>query len=347
MKYLCQLRRGWKYDTDPNTGLTRNDWVQYEQGDHKKPDAGELVLEYDNDIPRLKIGDGIHEFSELPYMSVDSFILPTPTSITINPDNWQEVLDENNNPIVNRYYQPVQVNNALITQNSKIDLQPSPEQLAIFHEKDLTFTVINNSGNVKVCVVGQRPTQQYTIQATVTEVAENIDEVIGNTTTTPNPQPDWEQNDDTKPDYIKNKPAGVECIGSAVYSLSYDEMEQAYRFGDYYAFENGIFYGADDPLFENADFVLIECQKGAPGAVDRGNSVYYAPSYMVAVSHYPFDYNDYVLDEEVVEKCFIGYETTDVGGNLYIGNELWNMLYGDQDYNFDCVTITGYKLPRA
>ncbi len=31
-------------------------------------------------------------------------------------------------------------------------------------------------------------------------------EIIGNTTTTPNPQSDWEQSDATKPDYIKNKP---------------------------------------------------------------------------------------------------------------------------------------------
>lgn len=31
-------------------------------------------------------------------------------------------------------------------------------------------------------------------------------EIIGNTTTTPNPRPDWNQTDSTKADYIKNKP---------------------------------------------------------------------------------------------------------------------------------------------
>ena len=31
-------------------------------------------------------------------------------------------------------------------------------------------------------------------------------EIIGNTTATPNPRPDWEQTDPTKADYIKNKP---------------------------------------------------------------------------------------------------------------------------------------------
>lgn len=30
--------------------------------------------------------------------------------------------------------------------------------------------------------------------------------IIGNTTATPNPRPDWTQTDETKADYIKNKP---------------------------------------------------------------------------------------------------------------------------------------------
>ena len=167
-KYVCRLSRGIKDDL---TG--RNDWAEYEaQAVHIKPLEGELVLEYDNGIPRLKIGDGVREFSALPYMSVDSFILPTPASITLFPDGWQPVLDDNNEPIVNRYYQSVTVNNAVVTPNSKIDLQPSPADLAIFHEKDITFTAINSGGNVRVCLVGQKPTQTYTIQATVTEVAE-------------------------------------------------------------------------------------------------------------------------------------------------------------------------------
>ena len=31
--------------------------------------------------------------------------------------------------------------------------------------------------------------------------------IIGNTTATPNPRPDWNQMDDTKADFVKNKPA--------------------------------------------------------------------------------------------------------------------------------------------
>lgn len=173
-KYITQLRRGWKYDSDPETGEPRDDWAQYtaEKPADAIPRPGELVLEYDNGIPRLKIGDGIRTFAELAYMSVDSFILPTPASITLLPDEWFPVT-EYGQIVPNRYYQLVTVNNAIITPNSKVDLQPNPEQLAIFHEKDITFTAINRGGSVRVCIVGQKPTQAYIIQATVTEVAEN------------------------------------------------------------------------------------------------------------------------------------------------------------------------------
>jgi hypothetical protein len=36
--------------------------------------------------------------------------------------------------------------------------------------------------------------------------------IIGNTTATPNPRPDWAQTDEAKADYIKNKPTGLESF---------------------------------------------------------------------------------------------------------------------------------------
>lgn len=36
-----------------------------------------------------------------------------------------------------------------------------------------------------------------------------MSKIIGNTTTTPNPRPDWNQTDETKADYIKNKPCAL------------------------------------------------------------------------------------------------------------------------------------------
>ena len=185
-KYIVQLRRGWKYNSDPKTGNPRDDWAKYteEQPTYAIPLPGELVLEYDNGTPRLKIGDGVHSFAELAYMGIDSFILPTQASVVLDPQKWQSALDANGTPIPNRYYQPVRIINASVTSNSKIDLQPSPEQLLIFKEKDITFTVVNENGNVRVCVIGQKPNNAYTIQATVTEVVSN-DKIIGSTTATP------------------------------------------------------------------------------------------------------------------------------------------------------------------
>lgn len=158
-KYVFQLRRGWKDDA---TG--RDDWAEYEaQVGHVKPLAGELVLEYDNGIPRLKIGDGVNEFSALPYMSIDSFVLPKPITVTLYADKWEQATDD-------RYYQVVTVDNATVTPTSKIDLQPDSEQLSIFHEKDLAFVAENEDGVVSVFCVGQVPQNDYTVQATVTEV---------------------------------------------------------------------------------------------------------------------------------------------------------------------------------
>ena len=58
-----------------------------------------------------------------------------------------------------------------ITVTSKVDLQPSVEQLAIFHQKDLAFVTENEDGVVTVYAIGQKPLNDYVIQATITEVA--------------------------------------------------------------------------------------------------------------------------------------------------------------------------------
>lgn len=57
-----------------------------------------------------------------------------------------------------------------ITIQSQVDLKPSAEQMAIFHEKDIAFTTENEDGVVTVYVVGDKPLLDYTIQASVTEV---------------------------------------------------------------------------------------------------------------------------------------------------------------------------------
>ena len=196
--YIFQLRRGVKDDS-----IDVDEWAEYEKlPNHIIPLAGELVLEYDNGIPRLKIGNGKDEFSALPYMSVDSFILPKqPTTINLfGGDAWTEVSGD-------RFEQDItaQLQN-FITANSKIDLHPTPGQLCTFHTEDVAFTTVNEHGVVKVYAVGLKPQVDHKdIPITITEVvADGV--IIGDTTSTPNPCPDWNQSDDTKADFIKNKP---------------------------------------------------------------------------------------------------------------------------------------------
>ena len=68
----------------------------------------------------------------------------------------------------NLYSQVVPVYGA--TPNSQVDLTPSVEQLAIFHDKDLALVAENEDGVVTVYAIGQKPTNDYVIQVTITEV---------------------------------------------------------------------------------------------------------------------------------------------------------------------------------
>ena len=68
----------------------------------------------------------------------------------------------------NLYSQVVSIDG--ITENSQVNLTPSVEQLAIFYEKDVTFMTENDGGVVPVYVIGQKPTNDYTIKASIVEV---------------------------------------------------------------------------------------------------------------------------------------------------------------------------------
>ena len=57
-----------------------------------------------------------------------------------------------------------------VTSNTQVDLTPSVEQLSIFYNKDLAFVTENDDGVVTVYAIGQKPMNDYTIQATLTEV---------------------------------------------------------------------------------------------------------------------------------------------------------------------------------
>lgn len=57
-----------------------------------------------------------------------------------------------------------------VTPYSKVDLLPSVEQLAIFHNKDVAFVTENEDGVVTVYAIGDKPLLDYTMQVQITEV---------------------------------------------------------------------------------------------------------------------------------------------------------------------------------
>ena len=81
-------------------------------------------------------------------------------NVTLLASNWAG----NENP----YFQVVEIDG--ITPYSQVDLTPDVQQLVIFYEKDLTFVTENEDGVVTVYCIGQKPTNDYTIQVTITEV---------------------------------------------------------------------------------------------------------------------------------------------------------------------------------
>lgn len=66
------------------------------------------------------------------------------------------------------YSQEVVING--VTPYTQVDLTPDAEQLIVFHDKDITFVTENEDGVVTVFCIGQKPQNDYVIQATLTEV---------------------------------------------------------------------------------------------------------------------------------------------------------------------------------
>lgn len=103
-----------------------------------------------------------------------------------------------------KYSQVVEVSG--VTAHTKVDLQPTAEQLEEFHYKVLAFVTENDGGKVTVYSIGDKPENDHTIQITKTEV-EGVGKIRGNTVGTTMPKPDWNQTDPKQADYIHNKPA--------------------------------------------------------------------------------------------------------------------------------------------
>ena len=93
-------------------------------------------------------------------MIVKHLKVPKIGQVTLLADAW---IGKNN-----LYSQVVSIEG--VTENSQVDLTPDAEQLAVFYNKDLSFVTENDGGVVTVYAIGQKPTNDYTMQVTITEV---------------------------------------------------------------------------------------------------------------------------------------------------------------------------------
>ena len=103
------------------------------------------------------VANGV-EFGE--FQTVSTGTMAKISTVTLLADSW---VGENN-----LYSQIVSIKG--VTEFSQVDITPSAEQLMIFYEKDISFVTENEDGVVTVYVIGQKPTNDYTIQVTITEV---------------------------------------------------------------------------------------------------------------------------------------------------------------------------------
>ena len=61
-----------------------------------------------------------------------------------------------------------------VTPTSKVDLLPSVEQLTVFYDKDLTLLTENEGGVVTAYAIGDKPANDYTMQAQLTEIGSEL-----------------------------------------------------------------------------------------------------------------------------------------------------------------------------
>lgn len=86
--------------------------------------------------------------------------VPTATTVTLKASDW---LGD-----TSPYSQVVVVSN--VTSLTKVDLQPTVNQLNNLYSKSIGFYTVNEDGVVRVYAVGHKPTEDITIQITLTEV---------------------------------------------------------------------------------------------------------------------------------------------------------------------------------
>ena len=123
-------------------------WVDTSSDQTLKPD----------DYPVLKIKKN-GEWIEVCGSKNDN-TLPRLTTITVLASRWSGTESP--------YYQNIQV--AGVNINSKLDLQPTPDQIAALEDAEIAMMACNNNGSVIVYALNNKPTEDMTMQVLITDV---------------------------------------------------------------------------------------------------------------------------------------------------------------------------------
>lgn len=117
----------------------------------------------------VTVSESIYSFGTIPdpedgwyKMLMNKIENATPKLATIS------LLGSNWNGDVSPYSQVATVNS--VTETSRIDLQPTPNQLAYFQKEEISLLATNENGIVTVYAIGEKPTDDLSLQVMITEV---------------------------------------------------------------------------------------------------------------------------------------------------------------------------------
>ena len=139
-------------------------WIDYKDIDsvvkRKQINAQEAEKLFGYDIVTIVANDNAAIPTSSAVLSAIEAASSRVTTITLDANNWSGE--------VNPWSQVVTVKGA--TDNTKIDLQPTAIQIINLQDSEIALTTENNGGIVTVYALGNKPTVDYTMQVTLTEV---------------------------------------------------------------------------------------------------------------------------------------------------------------------------------
>ena len=166
--------------------------VNWAKATNFTPLKGEIIVY--TDLRKIKIGDGVTKVGALGFANskdaetltgaslstiLNSSDVEIPTSKAVL-DALEKYIDDmfgmselslrasNWTGTESPYSQVVEVSG--VTANSKVDLNPTGEQLNSLATNRTILNTANDNGTVTVYAIGNKPTEDYTMQATITEV---------------------------------------------------------------------------------------------------------------------------------------------------------------------------------